>query len=130
VQDRDTAIENFATVYGRGVDLAEHLADAYGFEVRHYWHPDIYTKHLVDGERSILEPMGVDQFQYDVWSDLSADVNAALPSSVVDLSHALDDEPEPVLTSFVHTNERGARVMAEAIYADLRSLLVEADPAG
>lgn len=121
VQDLDEAVANFADVYDRGIDLARHLGEAYGFEVRHYWHPDIYTKDLVRGEEALLEPMGLDAFQYDTWVELSAAVRAGLPSGVVDLSDTLDDVDEPVLTSFVHTNELGARVMAQAIYDDLRS---------
>ncbi|MGB3409647.1 MAG: hypothetical protein WBA45_00510 [Microthrixaceae bacterium] len=41
----------------------------------------------------------------------------------VDLSHAFDDLKEPVLFDFAHTNELGARVVAEGMFKELRAQL-------
>ena len=48
-----------------------------------------------------------------------------LADPVVDLGDALDDLREPVYYDFIHTNERGARAMAEAIYQRLKPRLLE-----
>lgn len=45
-----------------------------------------------------------------------------LRDEVVDLRHLLDDGP-PVFADMVHTNERGARVVAERIHPDVRRSL-------
>jgi hypothetical protein len=42
-----------------------------------------------------------------------------LHEDVIDLTDALDDEPSPVFYDATHTNERGARVVAEAIYGHI-----------
>jgi hypothetical protein len=38
---------------------------------------------------------------------------------IVDLGDALDGATEPVLWDFVHTNEEGARLVAQALFANL-----------
>lgn len=120
--------EGTASAYGQGVELARTLADRYDFEVVHYWQPTMYTKdRLVDGEQELLEPLHLDEFRFDAFVDLSAATAAALPAGVVDLADALDGRQEPILNDQVHTNELGARLVAEAIYADLVPRLADGD---
>ena len=45
----------------------------------------------------------------------------------VDLGDALDGVPSPVLYDFVHTNEAGARAVAQRLYAELRPTLRRLD---
>jgi lysophospholipase L1-like esterase len=45
---------------------------------------------------------------------------------VIDLSEALDGTAEPLMYDFVHTNELGARIVAEAIYKRVKPQLLAA----
>jgi hypothetical protein len=45
---------------------------------------------------------------------------------IVDLGDALDGATEPVLWDFVHTNEEGARLVAQALFENLESDLERA----
>ena len=45
---------------------------------------------------------------------------------MVDLADALDGHPDPLFWDTVHTNEAGARLVAEAAWPELRAGLVEA----
>ena len=50
----------------------------------------------------------------------------ALSPQVIDVSDALDDVTEPVYLDGVRTNELGARLVAEAMYRELRPDLEQA----
>jgi lysophospholipase L1-like esterase len=43
---------------------------------------------------------------------------------VVDLSDVLDRVDDPVMYDYVHTNERGAHIIAQAIYDQLKPTLL------
>ena len=123
--DAESAVDNLVEVYGQGIDLSRSLADSYGFDVAHYWHPDVYTKRLVEGETDIADGQGISAFQLQIWRALSREIAGSLPEGVVDVSDAFDDLDDPVLSSATHTNELGARHMAEVLFADLKDRLGE-----
>jgi hypothetical protein len=89
-----------AGIYGRAQALVDLVAAPAGVEVVSFWQP------------RTDEPTGY------------RDVVDDLPDDVVDLTAVLDDVPpeELYLDSF-HTNERGARLVAEAMWAELAVLL-------
>jgi lysophospholipase L1-like esterase len=80
-------------IYGRALRLVEDLAEDHDVPVRFYWQPR-------DGG----------------WP---AEVTARIPDPVVDLSDVFAGVDEPVFIDAAHTNELGARVMAEALWDDL-----------
>ena len=46
----------------------------------------------------------------------------------LDLRHLFDDHPAPVFADLVHTNEEGARLVAEQMYPAIRAELGLAEP--
>ena len=80
-------------IYGRAIALVRALGDAHDTPVRFFWQPS----------RS-------------GWPD---DLLAALPDGVTDVSHALDGRQDELYIDEVHTNEEGAHLMAEAIWAEI-----------
>jgi lysophospholipase L1-like esterase len=56
------------------------------------------------------------QAQQQPWPE---DLLAGLPARVTDLSGVFDEVEEPIYIDGVHTNELGARLVAEALWADL-----------
>jgi len=111
-----------ASIYARGVDVTRRLARSYGFGVDFFWQPFVYSKRRVKGEEQAVGSLGTDP---EAWTAASDAARSNLAPGVVDLSTALDGTDDPVLYDFVHTNELGARVMAEAIYRGVRPQLLE-----
>ena len=116
---RDQALDSAMEIYRRGVERAVAAGRRHGVDVLHFWQPDIYSKRLLPDEAAMLEPLGFDAFLYSGWQQFSERARDALPEGVVDLSTALDDVDEPVMTDYVHTNEVGAQAVAEAMYVEL-----------
>lgn len=122
--------DDITDVYGQGVQLARTLAAQYGFPVRFYWQPDLYSRTPLDpGEEELLPGLGLDGDRIEEMRRFSRDVRDSLPEGVVDLSDALDEVAGPVLVDVVHINETGARAVAEHLYPSLRDDLRPA-PAG
>lgn len=104
-------------VYRQGVDLAEMLGGRYGFDVLHYWQPVIYSRGRLDpGERERLDELRIDQYDYRTLRALDQAVRDALPAAAFDLGAVLDDVEGPVFSDQVHTNEVGARAVADEMY--------------
>jgi lysophospholipase L1-like esterase len=112
-----------ASIYDHGVDVVRRLADSYGFRTDFFWQPSVYSKHLVKGEQQAVGSLGTDAA---AWTLATKSARAALPDRTVDLSAALDRTSKPLMYDFVHTNELGARIVAQAIYRRLRPQLLEA----
>lgn len=122
----EAIIAALVDTYGRGIELATALGDQYGIPVVHFWQPDLFNKdELVAGEDVLLDRLGMDQFEYDAIARLSRAILPRLPGAAVDLSDAFDGVEEPLLTDQAHTNELGAHLVAEAMYAHLSGTLEE-----
>ena len=80
-------------VYGRATDLVRALAREHGTEARFFWQP----------QRSGWPPSITDH----------------LPEGVIDVSHVLDGQEDDRYIDEVHTDEEGARLMAESIWAEI-----------
>lgn len=93
-----------ASVYERGRRLAVELADRHEVPVRFFWLP------VEGGDRADSE--------YAAAADL-------LHPSVTDLRGALDGADGPVYLDGAQVNERGARLVAEAMYRSLAPQLEE-----
>lgn len=113
----EAVVEGTLRVYRESIELVDALAERDGVPVVRFWQPTIYTKQpLVEGERELLEPLHLDPFRFDALAAITAELRRRLPPGVVDLSTALDDQDEPILSDQVHTNELGAHLIAEAMY--------------
>ena len=114
-------------VYERGIRLAQALAAEDEVPVRHFWQPDLYLKdELVPGEEELLDRLYLDPRRLRAMRAYAEATRARLPDGVIDLADAFDGVTEPVMSDQVHTNELGARLVAEAMYEalapDLRRL--------
>jgi hypothetical protein len=109
-------------IYQQAVGLVQHLAATYGFRAEFFWQPLLYTKPVVEGEQDALTRFGATP---EAWYASSAEARRHLKPPVIDLSDVLDDVHEPVFVDFDHTNERGAEVIASAIYKDAAFTLNE-----
>ena len=87
------------SVYRRSLDLIRPLARTHRVPVRFFWQPTS--------------------------TGWSPEVLTGLPNDVVDISDALDGRQDEVYISDVHTNEIGARMVAEAMWAELAPMLTE-----
>ena len=112
------------SVYEQSIALSEAMGELGGFPVVHVWQPDLYSKAELDpGELALFEGLALDEERFAAMDALFDQVRAALPEQTVDLGGAFDDVEGPVLADYVHTNEVGARAVAEAMYAELRPQL-------
>ncbi|HZJ26722.1 MAG TPA: SGNH/GDSL hydrolase family protein [Acidimicrobiia bacterium] len=112
---------NAAAVLGKGVDVAERLAESYGFRTAFFWQPSLYSKQPGPGDDEARGRWGEDP---EAWKVATQQARENLPGSVVDLGNALD-VADPVMYDYVHTNELGAAYIAAAMYADLKPTLLE-----
>jgi hypothetical protein len=110
-----------ARIYGRGVELGSRLGNSYGFSSAFFWQPSVYTRQLVEAEEPLRSVAGYDA---DAWTTATQIARDRMPGQVVDLSTTLDGIREPVMYDVVHTNERGARTIAAALYERLKPQLL------
>ncbi len=114
---------NAAAIQARGVDVVSRLAESYGFRANFFWQPSVYSKEVREGEQQAVGSLGTDAA---AWRRATAAARTELAPGVVDLSTVLDGTSKPLMYDFVHTNELGARIVAQAIYRRLRPQLLEA----
>jgi hypothetical protein len=115
-------------VYAQGIRLAEDVSRS-EFPVLHFWQPDLFVKdELVEGEIELLDALRLDDRRFDGMRRMAEATRARLPEGVVDLADAYDGVDVPVLSDQVHTNELGARLVAEAIYESLGPELARLAP--
>jgi lysophospholipase L1-like esterase len=110
-----------ADIHRRGVDHVVALGRAYGFDTRFFWQPYLYTKDpLTPAEQDLV---GLPGYDTDVWFPMTDQVRSQLSAPIIDISDALDGAASSVFWDFVHTNERGAALVADAMLADLEEAL-------
>jgi lysophospholipase L1-like esterase len=114
--DDDVIVDASLDSYGRGLDLVERLGDAHDFAVVPFWQPDIVSKERTESDEELADLLGLNDDYLERAGEIGAAVRDALPEQVIDLSGALDDVEQPVMIDQVHTDEVGARVIAEAMY--------------
>ena len=119
--DPTAAGDAAGAIHRRGVDHVIALSRAYDFDVAFFWQPFLYTKDpLTEAERELV---GLPGYDTDIWLPMTDRVRATLREPVIDLSDALDGVDGSMFWDFVHTNEAGARIIAEAIYPHLMRVL-------
>jgi lysophospholipase L1-like esterase len=115
------AAANAVDLQGHAAELATAIAAGQGAEAAFYWQPFVFTKKLLPEEEAYTR---FSSYEPERWLPAMREVRARLAQTpYVDLGAALDPATEPVLWDFVHTNEEGARLSAQAIFADLRARL-------
>ncbi len=118
----DVDVEATATatsdLLARGRALTTAVGEAYGVEVQFWFQPTLYTKGPVEGEGQLP---GRAANRSPAWLPTIAAVRAGFPAEVVDLADALDGYPDPLFWDTVHTNETGARLIAEAAWPALQA---------
>jgi hypothetical protein len=112
-----------ADLLGRGRELATAVGGSYGTDVAFWLQPSLFTKGAVDGEVYLIDRSAT---RTPAWVPVTEALRADLPPDVVDLSDALDGQRDPIFWDTVHTNERGARLIAEAAWPSLREELARA----
>jgi lysophospholipase L1-like esterase len=117
------AAKNTVSIQSRAASLATSVAASVGADATFFWQPNVFTKKLLPDERAYL---GLAGYQPERWNPAIAQVKNLLKSTpYVDVGDALDGATQPVLWDFVHTNEEGARLSAEALYSHLKPTLQE-----
>ena len=109
-----TAAENAVGIQLRAASLADAVAASVGADASFFWQPNVFTKKLLPEEQAYTEMAGYDAAR---WVPAVAEARELLQGTAyVDAGAALDGATTPVLWDFVHTNEEGARLSADAIY--------------
>jgi lysophospholipase L1-like esterase len=118
--DASDVVPFVAAQYRRGVAWARRMADAAGVPVLHFWQPSMETKRFAPSDDEVFERTNTDPPPVgERWSTERHDALVRSKTGAIDVSDALDDVDVPVLWDWAHTNELGARTVAEAMYAHL-----------
>lgn len=102
--------------YGRGVAFGRRLADGYGIPIVHVWQPMPYAKVASPADAELYRRTGFDQANLPWVSNVYAQMLERSDADPIDLSTALDRTTEPVYFDGCHTNERGARIIAQQLF--------------
>ena len=109
-----------AEKYLRVKELVDTLAAAESVRAEFFWQPDALASPLQREAATAFFGSSPIMAQIDMDETLRV-ANEALEGEVHNLRHSLDDESEVVFLDSAHTNEYAASVVAEAMYAELRS---------
>ncbi len=111
--DPAAAADAALAIHRRGVDHVVALGRAYGFTPVFFWQPYLYSRDpLTAAETELVDLPGYDT---GVWRPMTDRIRARLGDPVIDLSDVFDGVEGPLYWDFVHTNERGAALVAEAM---------------
>jgi lysophospholipase L1-like esterase len=123
----------YADVFYEGDRLARDLGRGEGFPVAHFFQPSLGTKTLTEDDQAVLDSLGWDDARFAQeqgwWDEAEAQVRAP----IIPLFDVLDDADEPIDTDQVHTDEEGARLVAEAVWDHLEptlAALADGGPSG
>lgn len=84
--------------------------------VMEFWQPTAATRRPDDADGPLLERLAVSQSGRDELAAGYLDALGRMEPAPVDLTDALDDHDGPTFFDWAHTNEAGARVVAEAMW--------------
>jgi len=115
------------SIQERAAKVAATVADGIGAQAAFFWQPSVFTKRLLPEEQAYL---GLEGYEPARWTPAVQEARRLLVRSpITDLGDVLDRASAPVLWDFVHTNEDGARLAAQALYANLVAKLQRAHKA-
>lgn len=112
------AIGELATrLYARSLKLSGDVASANSIPLVRFWQPARLSRPSRDDEPRY--PAGDEKWNRDLYRG----AEASIPDGVIDLSGVFDEIDAPLFSDDVHHNELGARIVAEAIFEELRPRL-------
>jgi hypothetical protein len=118
--DADAIESATAGLLRRGRDLASAIGESYGIDVQYWFQPTLFSKGPVEGEEQLI---GRAANRSPQWVPVIESLRQDLPPEVVDLADALDGQTDPLFWDVVHTNETGARLIAEDAWPSLREAI-------
>lgn len=121
----DRALDNMMGIYNEGVAIGRDIGARHGFEIAHFWQPNIYTKRTNRAEADAWDTPGYRNWDRDWYDAVYNGARDRLPAGVIDITDALDGTDQPVMIDHVHTNELGARLVAERIFVELEQVFRE-----
>lgn len=96
--------------------MLEAEAMAPGVPMIEFWQPTAYTRAPFPSENELLDHMQVDRSGFDAQRAIYLAALRADKTPPVDLTAVFDDRTEPIFFDWAHTNELGARIVAEAMW--------------
>jgi hypothetical protein len=118
--DLDVAARLAADQYRRGVLHARELGAAAGVKVVEYWQPQLYTIPIgAPLVRDALDQWKITPERHDAVGRMVHEVARLSGTDPVDLTHVFDHVDGPIFYDTSHSNERGARITAQAMLEDL-----------
>jgi lysophospholipase L1-like esterase len=120
------AAELSALQYSRGVRTARALGAERGVPVVHFWQPQPFAMLPGPEDAELYRRVGFDPALLPAARSVYESIRDRSGVEPIDLSRAFDGVDEPVFFDGSHTNELGARIVAAAMYEQLRPLLIEA----
>lgn len=113
-----------AQVTGRRMREAAELAG--DVPVVEFWQPFAPTRRPTASDGPLLERLRTDRATFDIRADAYRRTLDHVDRPVVDLTDAMDGTVDPVYFDWAHTNERGARLVSEAMWErSLRERIVQ-----
>lgn len=122
-EQRELAIELAAEQYRRGAEIAQWAAAANDVELLHVWQPGLWSTPVRPFAQPLLDAWGFDQASLDDLDEMMTEMRERSGVDPIDLSGALAEVDRPTFYDYMHTNELGARVIAEQLYVHLRPSL-------
>ena len=125
----DEAMQYLQTWYLGDNNINHKLGASYGIHVVTYLQPSYLTmavpNHEISVDQLIKETSFWSRVRHDQTAEITRRLRAMLPPYMVDLSDALNGAPAAVYVDPIHTNEVGARMIAERMFRDLEPKLRE-----
>ena len=119
-RNEGTDIDNAARLYGQEVEFGRRVAAAWDIPITYFFQSALWTTEQEESIEPVLAAKGVSREVFDDNARAWDRLRDKLPDGVIDLADALDDADVPVYADTVHTNEEGARLVAQAMYEHLR----------
>ena len=120
-----TRASDAVSIHERAIDLLTALATRYGFRAIAFWQPYLYTKRIVAGEQAAA---GLLAENPAAWRAMASESEKELQPPVIDITKAFNSSSQPVMIDFMHTNELGAQLVANAMYPYLKSAIRTTPP--
>lgn len=122
---RATVRREYAQTISRARRQVLALADEQQIPVRFFWQPTAISKAFRPSDGALLERLNVDPAGLpDRRSDYRS-LGEEVDPPAIDVSDALDGFRSPIYFDWAHTNERGARVVAAALWVHLEPVVAE-----
>jgi lysophospholipase L1-like esterase len=122
-----TRASDAVSIHERAINVLTALGAHYGFRAISFWQPYLYTKTVVPGEQAAS---GLLAENPAAWRAMASESEKELKPPVIDLTKAFNSSSQPVMIDFMHTNELGAQLVANAMYPYLLPAIGATTPRG